>query len=673
MSQLRIKDTDWVRQAFMLPKASITAQDYRRRLFSHASMKFTDTTLGGNFAINPPPQFTRHADLKVKSRFSKSAGMGRYYSEAIDDNSVLVHMRFGVPAFNSLTTFFTGFYNTEASLLARTGRAPGLFYTVGKAAGFVVTLPLLPIIATGNMVRFLANKPASKFYYLKPAMVQYWSAVNTIANDIAVNMGIVPKVFSDAEKELYEQGNDYGPDDIARYHDMMPTIYKKGGGIDVYALSSKAQRLANRNRELLSQIMESDLDRAALQKRLQKFSNEGVSDSPTIFPGSDNNTEPGFEAYLAAWTKTSASQPATGEGADYEKHGSWWEGFADFALAEFRDGGQFVTFRVDNPGTINESFSNSTGESEIASSIKSMSSSAKNTRFNFAGGNIGDDFVSSTLESALGAVKDLATGIADGVGMSGLAALAGSAFVDIPQQWQDSVASLPSMNFTVELRAPYGNKMSRFMDLMIPLSMLLAGSLPLSTGKQSYTSPFLVELYCKGRCQTRLGIIDSISITRGTGNLGWTKDGEPLGIDVTFSVKDLSSIMHVPISANYGVGDAFVGVLGTAAGAGLTAAGAAIGGTAGAAAGAVAGTAVAGAALGVFDDDNTFTDYMAVLGSLSLADQVYTTKKLRLNLTRQLTKMESLTSPARAAGWFAGTWPGRMISAISLASDVGRP
>ena len=55
---------------------------------------------------------------------------------------------------------------------------------------------------------------------------------------------------------------------------------------------------------------------------------------------------------------------------------------------------------------------------------------------------------------------------------------------------------------------------------MVPLSMLLAGALPKSTGKHSYDAPFLVEIYDKGKAQTRLGIIDSISITRGVGRLG---------------------------------------------------------------------------------------------------------------------------------------------------------
>ena len=64
-----LKDTDWIRQSFMLPRKSIANADSIRRTLTDARFKFTDTTLGGNFAINPPPQFTRYADLVVPSLY----------------------------------------------------------------------------------------------------------------------------------------------------------------------------------------------------------------------------------------------------------------------------------------------------------------------------------------------------------------------------------------------------------------------------------------------------------------------------------------------------------------------------------------------------------------------------------------------------------------------------
>ena len=61
----RVKDSSWLRQSFITSWRSLDAVDRSRRTHSNAFDKFTDTTPGGNFSINSPPQFTRYADMKV--------------------------------------------------------------------------------------------------------------------------------------------------------------------------------------------------------------------------------------------------------------------------------------------------------------------------------------------------------------------------------------------------------------------------------------------------------------------------------------------------------------------------------------------------------------------------------------------------------------------------------
>jgi hypothetical protein len=646
-----IEDSKWVKSSFMIPSHAADQMAAQRSRLSGAYSKFTDTTLGGNFAINPPPQFTRTADLKVNVRGGRSKGMGRKYSEAIDDNGQLIHMRFGLPQFNSLMTFFTGFYDSGASILSRTGRSPGFFYNLGRVSGFVVTLPLLPLIMAGRVYRYLARKPSSKFYYLKPAMPLYWSAVNSIANGIAVNMGIIPRVFASdknqatatrpddaAEGEEYNSGaivdqNDgatYGPDDIAAYHNLLPDIYHEGGGIDVYAVASRAQRLADRAREKLNDVIAKTETVGDLQGNMIDHINEVTTMKVPAhqfeaIPGVD----PGAQTYLAHWMDQAPGTPKEGSTAGDsmekgifdkpEENASWFSSFIEFAEAEIRDGSQFATFRVNHTGDIGESFSNSAGESQIASKINGMSSGARSGRFSFADGNISDGAVGALVGGVLNSAKEFVGGVGESLGVSGLGALMGNAFVDIPQVWQNSTADLPKSTYTMHLRTPYGNKMSRFMNLYVPLSMILAGALPKSTGKHSYDSPFLVEIFDKGRQQVRLGVIDSLQITRGVGNVGWTRNQEPLGIDVTFSVLDLSSILHMPMNASPGI----------------------------------------------FDEDNAYTDYLAVLGSLSLADQFYAGSRLRLSLTRKMASWRQWSSPAKYGMWAANTIPGQMLNAFA--------
>lgn len=657
----RITDSQWVKTSFMLPKSASTMISDRSD--TTAFNKYTDTTLGGNFAINPPPQWTRYADLKVAGAFAgrgsggraHSYGMGRKYSEMIDDNSQLIHMRFGVPQFNSLTRFFGGAYSYEAGLVSRTGRAPGFFYNLGKVAGYVVTLPIQPLLLAGKGYRLLANEPSSKYYFSKPAMPLYWNAVNTLANGIAVNMGIIPRVLSnsgntatsertradeeDDEDYIYNTGEkmdgpEYTAEDIQAYHDLLPHIYHEGGGIDVYAIASRQQRVADAARKRQEDYISGVSSIDELRGKMQEFQSD-MRDMEIPNSQFGGGTETGFNAYLAAWNNTALADPEPsgidGDEVDFtEKVGEsisdTWNSFSSFAMSEIRDGGQFVTFRVNHTGQTSESVSNSTGESGISSTVNGTSADVRSKRFNLAEGNLGAGFVGDAIKGAMSSIANLIGGSLDSIGMGGMMAFAGNAFVDIPEVWQDSSVDLPKHDYTIELRTPYGNKMSIYQNLMVPLSMLLGGALPKSTGKHSYDAPFLVEIYDKGRAQTRLGIIDSINITRGVGNLGWTRDERPLGIDVTFSVVDLSSIMHMPINSSPGI----------------------------------------------FDEDNAYTDYLATLGSLSLADQVWVGSKMRLNLTRDKVSWRKWTSPGYHAQWVSQTMPGQLISALAREAERGQ-
>lgn len=690
-----IGDASWVRQAFIVEQSSLDAVDQQNRVFSTASIKFTDTTLGGNLSINPLPQFCRFADIRPenRSRAVGSSGMGRYYSEAIDDQAQIIYMRMGLPAFNSLTNFFTNFYNYEMGQLARTGRSTGILYAIGRVGAFVASLLSWKVMAvhmigiSTALMSTLAQKTQSKFYYSKPAMPLYWNAVQTIVNQIAVNKGIVPRAVG-GDSQNYQQSalNDqyqFTKDDVTRLHAAFPEMFSESGSIDVYALANRAQRMARRQEAYYRNLMDSAGSGADIGKQIQQIYTQQMSNS-----GMD------YLSYLQAWLDTTGSQSKAGAPTDTSSTSAsavvqattadpgatpaapnpadtttesifdvldpskQKTDFFEFLKAEWDDGSAFASFRVDATGPVSESFSSTVGESEISSKLNSLSSSGRNMQFNFANGNIGGGALGSLVGGVASAVKDLTMGALDQLKLSGLAALSGSAFVDIPKHWQSSVAQLPHSSYTIQLRSPYGNPISQMMNLYVPLAMLLATALPLSTGKQSYTSPFLVELYDKGRCMTRLGMVESMQITRGQGNTGWHSDGYALGIDVTFSIVDMSSVLHMPISAGFNyttglniVGDAVTaGVVGTVVG--------------GPAAGGVAAVAAAAQAAGVFDEDTVFTDYMNVLGSMGLADAVYPLRRFKRNLTQKLTAFQSWKSVSHMASFAGDMLPSRIISAF---------
>ena len=657
VSRRQIRDANWVRQSFLVRADQIDETDLRNRTFTAARFSFVDTTPGGNIVINPPPQFTRNADPKVDSIFipkqtagrvvpsSGPRGIGRYYHEAFDNNKRLISMRFGVPEFNSLTTFFTGFYNSDSGTLARTGRNQGALYHLAKAATFIVPLiswPVLLFSLVGNAWRYLTMKPSSKYYYLGARMPMYWASVQSIVNSIAVNKGVVPRFMDDDTKQKI--GDDRYPftqQDLQRFSALMPDIMSPGGGIDVYAIANKGQRNARRVYKAMEEKYKAAASPADVSNILNQVAVEGL--------GEDNggNIKPSYERYMDAWFRSKVAEPKSpsqDSGSSTDANGnpvtptpsaadmgtetapqkeSDVAGWFEFLEAELDDGSSFVSFRVDAEGPMQESFSNSVGESEIASKFNSMSGESRSTQFNFAGGNIDDGILGKMVGGVMGAAGSVLAGVRDGLQLSGLAALGGSAFADIPKTWQNSTAQLPRMNYSFTLVSPYGNKVSQMFNLYVPLAMILAAALPLSTGKQSYTSPFILELYDRGRAQTRLGMIDSLSISRGTSNLAFTRDGEPLAIEVQFSVVDMSSIVHMPVSQGFSLGNPTAGV---------------------------------------FDDDTSFTDYMSVLGSLSLQEQIYTGERLKTALTRLSTEFKSWRSPARLAMLAGDTTVGRIAS-----------
>lgn len=676
-------DGDWVRRSFMVPSNRYeNTDDFMKasRNTVSAKYKFTDTSLGGNFAINPPPQFCRNADLVEEGLFSGSNGQGRYYSESLDDHGQYVHMRFGVPQFNSLTSFFGNFYSYESGLLANRGRSTGLLYSVAKATGYVVALPLKPIVWLGQAIRFLGKMPASKYYYMKPAMPLYWNAVNTMANMIGVNMGLIGDSIGEkntgwiygenneldetgaVHKQLYQKMNSGSGFNSTQFQ---TDVWRSDGGIDIFKVATRAQRMAHKQRvaffKAMEKINENDTTVGALDDPMKVLSSQisppkqtNFKDLPDYVQKYHQSTPTKYDGGGAVKkdnegknVKNEKDQNVSTSDVAKDNLGSYTkDGFWEHLKAELEDGAAFITLRVDNPGTTSESFSNSVGESGIASKLNGMSSSARQTNFNFQGGESGIDLI----DVAVNAVKDTVGGLLDGVGLSGLLTLAGSAFADIPKVWENSSVSLPTSSYTMELRSPYGNPVSRYQNLIVPLSMILAACLPLSTGKHSYTSPFLVELYSKGRNQIRMGMIDSLSITRGTGNLGWNKNNEPLGIDVSFSVVDLSSILHMPITSNFEMSDAVIQGLAGAVG---------------------IGDLVNTLASSNFDDDNSFNDYMSVLGSVSLADQFYVMNKIKLKKTQRAAEFQKWKSSAHYANWVGGTMVGRLASAVTHISDRG--
>jgi hypothetical protein len=73
----------------------------------------------------------------------------------------------------------------------------------------------------------------------------------------------------------------------------------------------------------------------------------------------------------------------------------------------------------------------------------------RSASFDYMGGNI-----TEVVGQVFGAVKSVAAGVLNSVNLSGVAALTGAAFVDVPEMWSGSTANLPTAEFTIPLPCP---------------------------------------------------------------------------------------------------------------------------------------------------------------------------------------------------------------------------
>jgi hypothetical protein len=186
---------------------------------------------------------------------------------------------------------------------------------------------------------------------------------------------------------------------------------------------------------------------------------------------------------------------------------------------------------------------------------------------------------------------------------------------------------------------------------MVPLGGILALALPRATGMASYDGPPLLEVFNQGHTLIREGMVESLTIERGVGDVGWKRGGQVLGIDVHITIVDLSTIMSMPINP------AFSGLSGA-----LTAGAEVIGGSAGV-------TAATALNKSTYSEDNKWTDYMATLGGLPLNTMINSTRKWQLAMAQSRAAYNQWKSPDRVVSGLMNSLPGDIIKAVSRPTD----
>lgn len=214
---------------------------------------------------------------------------------------------------------------------------------------------------------------------------------------------------------------------------------------------------------------------------------------------------------------------------------------------------EFISFYVDSNASFSESFSNSTTQSMIKQYTDQISSVAKEleTVSNISGLDVKGlaSSVTSSMDSfvqnlpgdgALSGFMKRLTGTTNQI-------IQGANFL-VPEIWSDSEYS-KSYSIPITLSTPYGNKISWYINIGVPLCFILGLVLPQGSTANTYTSPCLVQTFSQGWFNSGMGIITDASLDKG-GDGSWNAAKLPNEIKVSLTVKDLYQSLSLPKSDN---------------------------------------------------------------------------------------------------------------------------
>ena len=590
-------DRDWLRNSYLVNVNDLNPDTAPNAFWSNAYVKYTDTSLGGNFGINTKYGFTPSADVPIAGRLAgreiydstsetMNFGMGRRYSEMFDDNEQILFIELGDPQFNSMMSYITNAIDYGTSVVANTGRSLAAYH-VGQVVGAIVGVRALFIafpfwgaalfLAFAATMWFMSSGQDFSYYKMAPAMHKYWRAVNIMASQMGVELGfmtpeLMPKAANSLDLGLPMRMTSEFADE---FRSLIPGLLTDENYFDVFAVANRTQVLINEQKTIERDYYQNNgkmftyADKIAKTeaKRFSSYIDElfklskktgriydDTAPAKTDNSGAIEKLE-NSQSDKTADPELSKARPKSNINKDgtvtitkkeSEEKSSWFSEFFSYVDSSARHGANYATFRVEYTGSVTESFSNSVEEVPLRDSLNGVSKKARSILFSASGGNLVGQAFADTINYG----KDFLIGALDKVtfGLSNVVtALMGGGYYDIPKMWGDSSFEYQKHTFKMRLTGPYGHPIAQMQDMYIPLFMLICACAAQSVGKAGYTSPMLCAPFIKGIMNTPLALMDSLTIERGTGNMGFDKRGRPLAIDVSFSFIDLTSFITMPV------------------------------------------------------------------------------------------------------------------------------
>lgn len=211
----------------------------------------------------------------------------------------------------------------------------------------------------------------------------------------------------------------------------------------------------------------------------------------------------------------------------------------------------YICLYIDGINTKNESFSNDTMESQLASKINSFSDTAKEIQFLLgdAATSITNAVSNDTMSQAQETIDEIVNSTLAGNSIfkdlgSQFSTVASGGKLLFPQIYQDSSFS-QSYDISMKLRCPHPTPLNWYLDIMVPLGYLYALTLPRAADSgYGYKSPFLIRGFYKSIFNIDMGIITDMSVSKGKEG-AWTNDGYPTEVDIDITIKDLYNVLFM--------------------------------------------------------------------------------------------------------------------------------
>lgn len=211
-----------------------------------------------------------------------------------------------------------------------------------------------------------------------------------------------------------------------------------------------------------------------------------------------------------------------------------------------------IPFYINSEVTFQETMTNETTESSLASGINGLSDKARELQFligsttsvvaqNFD--NVAENLNHVRLKAENFIEKLTDSGNIFSNLLKNVKTVVSGGRLMFPNIWSNSSFS-KSYSIDIRLTTPDFDRKSWWMNIYVPLCHLIAFVLPRGEFQNGYTSPFIVKAFYKGMFNIDMGIITDMSITKGKEG-GWTKDGLPTVVDVQLTIQDLYSTLSM--------------------------------------------------------------------------------------------------------------------------------